>query len=294
MERRMYTFLIFPGAHGKLRKIQLPYYMIHLVLAFSVVGMLTVGALAQSYVRMLLKVSNYNSLRTEREVLKSQYRTLEDAVSKTNAKLDSLESLAAEVALTYGFGEVRGARFPEGMLALATQKASTPDSGYRTSLYTFTLMKSAAFGTSGELPTLDLFSHARIEPATVPSIWPVRGLVTAGFGQRMDPFSGEGAFHAGLDISASSGTGVQAAGEGLVFYAGPDQGYGNEILIDHGYGIKTKYGHLSQIYVVAGEDVKRGQVIGAVGASGKATGPHLHYEVLVQETPVNPSRFLHG
>jgi len=110
----------------------------------------------------------------------------------------------------------------------------------------------------------------------------------------MDPFSGEGAFHAGMDISAPYGTRVEAAAEGMVFYGGPDQGYGNEVLIDHGYGIKTKYGHLTDIYVVVGQEVKRGQVIGTVGMSGKATGPHLHYEVIVHETPVNPARYLHG
>lgn len=291
MERELYTFLIFRGAQGKPRKILLPFYIIHLILAFSVVGVLTVAALANSYARMLLKVSNYNSLRTEREALKSQYRTLENVVSQTNAKLDSLQSLAAEVALTYGFGMVRSVRFPEGLLALTSESSSTLESGYSTSLYTFNLIRNATLSAS---VTPDLFSNPRVDPTAIPSIWPVRGPITAGFGQRMDPFSGEGAFHAGLDISAPYGTDVEAAAEGLVFYAGPDQGYGNEILIDHGYGIKTKYGHLSQISVVVGQEVKRGEVIGAVGTSGKATGPHLHYEVLVQETPVNPSRFLRG
>ncbi len=295
MERKFYTFLIFPGAHGKLRKIQLPFYTAHLILAFSVVGLLTVAALAKSYARMLLKVSNYNSLRTESEALRTQYRTLENVVSQTNAKLDSLQSLAAEVALTYGFGEARRPRFPQAVLALATQSNSTLESSYRASLYAFSLMKNAGLGPSQEAMALDFRSaNPLVARTTVPSIWPVRGPITAGFGQRMDPFSGEGAFHAGLDISAPSGTGVEATADGIVFYAGPDLGYGNEILIDHGYGIKTKYGHLSRIYAVVGQEVKRGQVIGAVGMTGKTTGPHLHYEVLVHETPVNPSRFLHG
>ena len=99
MERKFYTFLIFPGAHGKLRKVRLPYYVVHLVLALSVVGVITMFALANSYARMLLKVSNYNTLRTEREALKTQYRSLENVVTQTNAKLGSLQSLAAEVAL---------------------------------------------------------------------------------------------------------------------------------------------------------------------------------------------------
>ncbi len=294
MERKSYTFLIFPGAHGRLRKIQLPYYTAHLVLAFSVVGVLTVAALAKTYTRMLVKVSNYNSLRTERETLKTQYRTLENVVSQTNAKLDSLQSLAAEVALTYGFGEAQRSPFPQTVLVLATQSNSTLESSYHASFNAFSLMKNAGLKSGREAILLGFSSSPQVDHTAVPSIWPVRGPITAGFGQRMDPFSGEGAFHPGLDISAPSGTGVEATADGFVFYAGPDQGYGNEILIDHGYGIKTKYGHLSKIYAVVGQEVKRGQVIGAVGMTGKTTGPHLHYEVLVHETPVNPSRFLHG
>ena len=110
----------------------------------------------------------------------------------------------------------------------------------------------------------------------------------------MDPFSGEGAFHPGVDIAASYGTDVDAAGDGMVIEAGRDAGYGRSVLIDHGDGISTRYGHLSRIFVVVGEQVKRGEVVGAVGMSGRTTGPHLHYEVLIHGAPVNPSRFLPG
>jgi len=294
MERKFYTFLIFPGAHGKLHKVQLPFYFVHLVLAFSVVGIMTVAALANSYARMLLKVANYNSMRTEREALKTQYRSLENVVTQTNAKLDSLQGLAAEVALTYGFGEPRRPHFPQAVLTLATQSNSTLESSYRASLYAFNAMRAASMNPPSGSLALGLASNLGVDPSTVPSLWPVRGQITAGFGQRMDPFSGEGAFHAGVDICAPFGTSVEATAEGIVLHAGPDTGYGNEVLVDHGYGITTKYGHLSKIFVVVGQEVKRGQTIGAVGMTGKATGPHLHYEVIVHETPVNPAKYLRG
>jgi murein DD-endopeptidase MepM/ murein hydrolase activator NlpD len=292
MEKKFYTFLIFPGAHGRLHKVQLPFYVIHLVLAFSVVGIMTVAALANSYARMLLKVSNYNSLRSEREALKTQYRTLESTVTSTNAKLDSLQSLAAEVALTYGFGDARRPRFPEVVLALATQTNATMDSSFRASLYAFNLIRRASLEPEGSGLVRGMFSNPQIDRTTVPSLWPVRGQITAGFGQRMDPFSGEGAFHPGVDICAHYGTRVRATAEGIVLATSPQSGYGNEILIDHGYGITTKYGHLSKIFVTVGQEVKRGQIIGAVGMTGKTTGPHLHYEVLVHDTPVNPTKYL--
>jgi murein DD-endopeptidase MepM/ murein hydrolase activator NlpD len=293
MDKKFYTFVIFPGAHGNLHKIRLPFYVVHMVLAFSVVGIMTIAVLANSYARMLLKVSNYNNLRTEREALKTQNRTLENAVTKTNAKLDSLQSLAKEVALTYGFGEAHRPRLPEAALALATQTNSTVESSYRASLYAFNLIRNASLVPSKESPALGLFSSMESGHNTVPSIWPVRGQITAGFGQRLDPFSGEGVFHSGLDISAPSGTRVESAADGIVLLAEVEAGYGNEIVVDHGYGITTKYGHLSRILVVVGQEVKRGQVIGAVGMTGKTTGPHLHYEVIVNDTPVNPTKYLH-
>lgn len=292
MEKKFYTFLIFPGAHGKLRKVQLPFYVVHMVLAFSVVGVMTLAALANSYARMLLKVSNYNTLRTEREALQTQNRSLEAVVTTTNAKLDSLESLATEVALTYGFGEAHRPHFPEAAMALATQSNSTLESSYRASLYAFNLIRNSSLASFPSAPALGFAPTADFVRDTVPSIWPVRGRITAGFGQRLDPFSGEGAFHSGVDISAPFGTRIQAGGDGIVLRAGWDSGYGNEIVVDHGYGMTTKYGHLSKIFVVVGQEVKRGQVIGAVGMTGRTTGPHLHYEVIVNDTPVNPSKYL--
>jgi len=294
MERKFYTFLIFPGAHGRLHKIRLPFYVMHLVLAFSVVGIMTVAALTSSYARMLLKVANYNSMRTEREALRIQYRALEHTVAQTNAKLGSLQSLASEVALTYGFGAPRRPKLPETVLALATQSNSTLDSSYYASLYAFRLMKAAAAKSPLDSTLQSLIAHPPMDSTTLPSLWPVRGLVTGGFGERMDPLSGEGTFHSGMDISAPYGTPVKAAADGVVFSSGPDSGYGNAVLIDHGFGITTKYGHLSRIDVVVGQEVKRGQPIGAVGTTGKTTGPHLHYEVLLHDTPVNPAKYLRG
>jgi murein DD-endopeptidase MepM/ murein hydrolase activator NlpD len=292
MERKVYTLLLFPGAHGKLCKIRLPFYVAHFLLAFSIVGIMTVAALASSYARMLLKVSNYNDVRADREALKSKYRTLENVATETNAKLGSLESLATEVALTYGFGEARHEQFPQSILAMAAQGNPALDSGYHASLYAFNLLKTTAL--NGPSETIAPSSFTVSDHSSAPSIWPVHGAVSAGFGERIDPLNGEGAFHSGMDIAAPTGTEVMAAADGMVLSASPEPGYGNAILLDHGNGMTTKYGHLSEIDVVVGQEVKRGQVIGAVGSTGRTTGPHLHYEVHVHDTPVNPATYLHG
>lgn len=129
--------------------------------------------------------------------------------------------------------------------------------------------------------------------ATVPSIWPVAGELTDGFGGRRNPFGGSGSeFHTGQDISALSGTPVMAAAQGTVIFAGWQNGYGQIVIIDHGNGLTTRYGHLSGIDVEVGQQIARSQQLGRVGSTGRSTGPHLHYEVRLNDEPVNPRQYL--
>ncbi len=118
--------------------------------------------------------------------------------------------------------------------------------------------------------------------------WPVRGPITSPFGMRVDPVTGRYALHSGIDIGADYGTPIQAAADGVVLFAGWYGGYGNAIILDHGSGLSTLYAHCSAMYVALNQHIQRGQVIGAVGATGYATGPHLHFEIRVNGVPVNP------
>jgi murein DD-endopeptidase MepM/ murein hydrolase activator NlpD len=118
--------------------------------------------------------------------------------------------------------------------------------------------------------------------------WPVRGPITSPFGMRVDPITGRYALHSGIDIGADYGTPIQAAADGVVLFVGWYGGYGNAIIIDHGSGLSTLYAHCSAMYVAVNQQIQRGQVIGAVGATGYATGPHLHFEIRVNGVPVNP------
>ncbi len=127
-----------------------------------------------------------------------------------------------------------------------------------------------------------------------PSIWPVRGFISSGFGWRINPITGGKEFHEGLDIATQSGNPIRAPSNGIVSYAGWESGFGNTVVIDHGYGITTLYGHMSKIEVKTGEIVKRGQTIGLVGDTGFSTGPHVHYQVMINGIPVNPMRYLVG
>lgn len=128
--------------------------------------------------------------------------------------------------------------------------------------------------------------------AAAPSVWPVYGWLSGGYGQRSDPFTGDVGFHRGLDISADRGQPVFATGAGRVETAGYSGDYGNLVTVNHGFGLTTKYGHLSRFGVKVGDRVQRGDILGYVGATGRATGPHLHYEVLANGRLLNPLRLL--
>jgi murein DD-endopeptidase MepM/ murein hydrolase activator NlpD len=130
--------------------------------------------------------------------------------------------------------------------------------------------------------------------AATPSIWPVPGWLSSDFGTRRDPFTGDTDYHPGLDISADYGQPIHATADGTITSAGTSGAYGNLVVIDHGYGIATRYGHLSRFGVEAGRHVRRGDVIGYVGSTGRSTNPHLHYEILVNGRLTNPLRLLSG
>jgi murein DD-endopeptidase MepM/ murein hydrolase activator NlpD len=128
--------------------------------------------------------------------------------------------------------------------------------------------------------------------SSTPSIWPVRGWLTSGFGYRIDPFTGLRQFHEGLDIANRLGTPIIAPADGIVSRCSNSFGFGLTLEINHGYGIKTIYGHLSKAYVTVGHSVRRGERIAAMGSSGRATGPHLHYQVMLNDVPMSPMNYI--
>lgn len=207
------------------------------VLGFAIAGVLTLGALANSYAHMLIKICDYNNLRSEREALKTHCHNLESVVTMTHGELMSLQSLATEVAMAYGFSDHGHQGMPADVLMVANLGHASRRADFGASLDAFNMMRVrpvlASFASSAASPLRERL----YEDYVTPSIWPVRGIITAGFGQRMDPFTGEGNFHKGVDIAAPAGTLVRAAADGILFHAGPDSGYGNEALIDHGYGL---------------------------------------------------------
>jgi murein DD-endopeptidase MepM/ murein hydrolase activator NlpD len=281
-----YTFYI-ASTPGKLRKLIVPAYVLHGVAALAIIGSITVVAAVGSYSRMLWKVGNYNALRHDQENLRKQYRDLQSTVKDTNQRLDSLQSLATEVAMTYGVMRYHPAAFDQ------SDATVTPQDSFDRSVeqYSFLKRNAAAIAiSSGGMRMMPAMAFA--DSNYTPSIWPVLGHISDSFGQRLDPFSGEGAFHTGVDVVADYGAPVHVTADGIVVTVETHTGYGRVVVVDHGFGLTTWYAHLSSYAVVAGTRIKRGEVIGYTGISGRSTGPHVHYEVRMNNAPVNPWRYM--
>jgi murein DD-endopeptidase MepM/ murein hydrolase activator NlpD len=137
-----------------------------------------------------------------------------------------------------------------------------------------------------------VYRDQKVLLASTPSVWPVRGYLSTSFGNRLDPFTGQRDFHSGIDISTPLGTKISAPADGVVVTVAEKGGYGKSIVIDHGYGMLTRYGHLDRYNVRPGQRVKRGEVIGFVGNTGRSTAAHLHYEVWVRDQAQNPIHFI--
>jgi len=287
MKRESYTFFMASDRRGTVRKITVPGYALHLIALLALVGCVTVLAALGSYSRMLWKVANYNALRRHDDNLTVQYRQLQHTVQDTDQRLDSLQSLATEVAMTYGIAQLPRTPFS------GEDSMPLEDASFQRSVAQFQFLETNASSVGTASSNLALMTQPGLgTTAFMPSLWPVVGPITCGFGERMDPFSGEGAFHTGVDIGAQYGDPVHAAADGVIINAEEHVGYGRLVVVDHGFGVTSWYGHLSSLNVVVGQQVKRGEVIGYVGVSGRTTGPHVHYEVRINGAPVNPMRYL--
>jgi murein DD-endopeptidase MepM/ murein hydrolase activator NlpD len=265
-------------------------HYVQVFLAGALIGMLSITGMAGSYARMLMKVMRFNQVRAEKEQLKTRYTVLEKVAQEKDIQVASLGSLASEVTALYGLKSQ----------SLLTTRHDTylPDEQVKKSLDQFWMLKTSALN-GGAAIGISMMGGRRnftaadwLRLSEEPNLWPVQGPITGRFGERIDPFNGEGAFHSGVDISTAYGTPVIAPADGVVTFADFYSGYGRMIEIEHAQSFSTRYGHLSSFAVTPGQTVHRGQVIGYVGLSGRSTGPHLHYEVWVHNNPVNPYHFL--
>jgi murein DD-endopeptidase MepM/ murein hydrolase activator NlpD len=280
MKQEYFVVVLAHSLRGRLRRIHIPHQAVYAILAFALLGCFSFFGFVASYARMVGKVANYNTLKREADALRARYQSLQTVVNQQDQQLATLQLYAREVSLAFGIKQKL-----EGPADITAEGKLAPSFAEAVEDYDF-LKKAKLLAISRK--------GQRFGPVnSQPGIWPVDGrLIQSSFGQRTDPFSGEGAFHKGVDISAPMGTGVRATADGVVVFASMESGYGRLVVVEHSNGMQTYYAHLSRFYVRSGQEVRRGEFVGAVGMSGRVTAPHLHYEVRVGGAPLNPYKFL--
>jgi murein DD-endopeptidase MepM/ murein hydrolase activator NlpD len=281
MKQEYFVVVLAHSLRGRLRRIHIPHQAVYVILALALLGSISVFGFVASYARMAWKVANYNALKREADNLRIRYQNLQKVVSQTDQQLASLELYATEVSLAYGIKQKL-----QGPSDIAAQGKLIPS--FAESVQDYDYLRSA-----DALLLLNSPARRFHTVASIPNLWPVDGRLIGSFGARQDPFTGEGhEFHPGVDISGAIGTPVHVTADGIVRFADMESGYGRLVVVDNGGGMETWYAHMSKIYVHTGQEVRRSEVIGAVGMSGRVTAPHLHYEVHLNGRPMNPYQYL--
>ena len=288
MRKRYYILFVARGNEGELRKIPIPVHYLYVFLAGALIGMFSITGMAGSYTRMLMKVARFNQLRTEKQALQKRYQTMEQMAHEKETQAAALSSLADEVSSLYGLKNDR---------PLPAEVSDDPDVRYTAAIDRLHALKRVAMSGAATMNigmertrTASLSDWVRM--SSEPNLWPVEGRITSSFAERVDPFLGEGAYHRGVDISTTYGRAVMAPADGIVEFADRMSGYGMLVIVQHANSFSTRYGHLSGFAVMPGQHIRRGDIIGYVGLSGRSTGPHLHYEVRIHDNPVNPYNYL--
>lgn len=296
---QIFTVIVVSDHSQAVRKFRVPRRWLQ-NLGWTGVGLGFFALLTIGHYVTLLGASGENSvLKEENAQLRSQVLLVQEKVAHISATLDRVERFDAKLRTA-----VTSLQDPERNLAIGPVGTSEPEVAPAGPAPAAEQNVSGLPGRLGSLETeaarqeqslrelQEYFDDQRSLLASTPSIWPTRGWVTSDFGTRLDPYSADRQMHEGLDIATPHGQQVQTPSDGVVVFNGVEGGYGKVLVIDHGYGVKTRYGHLSEVFVKLGDRVKRGEKVAAVGNTGKSTGPHLHYEVRVNGIPENPRKFI--
>jgi len=311
--KKFFTILIVPDRTSTVRKLTIPRSWAYSAgVTLAVLLVLSAGVLVH-YVRVLRELGDYQSVYQENREVSVQLQTYQDRIRKLDSRLDHLDRLEHKLRVmtsledpqrNIAIGPLTDGEDPSAEAGTSLDEPSPADKGaapdgdkreFEFRKIGFRLEKLEGESKARELSLEEL--HALLEDQksilnATPSIWPTRGFVSSTFGYRISPFTSVKKMHEGLDIAAPRGTDVFAPADGVVTFDGVKGAYGNLLVLDHGYGLVTRFGHLSQILVQPGSRVKRGDRIARVGNTGRSTGDHLHYEVRIDGVPINPTRYI--
>ncbi|MCX6127260.1 MAG: M23 family metallopeptidase [Proteobacteria bacterium] len=310
-----FSIILVPGDRGRSRRYAVSKRVVKLALVASFFGLtaavygitdyMQLRALRLSYLGALHENRN---IRGEARVLMSNLEEVKSSLGKVREYTSKLGEIAnlqtASVSKKTGISAIK---LPDrlGIKDSVPEEESIQSSNgipatlkFDSLVFKPVFQRLGATGFSATNSAFDLqhvisaLSQQKTLLASVPSMTPVDGWITSGFGARMSPFTGESAYHKGIDVAAPVGTPILAPADGVVVFSGKKEGFGNFVMIAHGYGVVTGYGHNAQNLVIAGKVIKRGEQLATIGQTGRTTGPHLHYEIWVNGRVVDPKRFI--
>ena len=279
MSLKHHTIIFVPHARARFRKWRVSTRQAYVVLGALVV--LTAGSIftTWSFFTNTVDRAELKRIRTENDQLRQTNQSFESSIQSLGKQLTDFEERTRQLAIVAGLDSLSPA-----------PQTGIGGTNYRESL---DLLGKRADGLGDNLQLVKTsFDKQEEWLSRTPTVAPVRGIITSGYGYRRDPISGARASHLGIDIATAPGRPVQAPADGYVVQAGRYGGLGKSVYISHGDGLSTRYGHLSKINVQPGQNIRKGDVIGLVGSTGKSTGYHLHYEVRKGGQPENPIYYL--
>jgi murein DD-endopeptidase MepM/ murein hydrolase activator NlpD len=288
MPKRFYTRIILPDASHRLDRLRIPARLLHAFAIIGAISFLVSVALGFSYTQMSFKVADYDKLQAENNELKIETQKLDSKVTALETVSEKLTKIMENDVFARPFAKpnITAAGGSRGNYATATTSSGSLRDNVE-------LLRDRNDNLQSHFKFLEEVTEKRaVAIRQTPTIWPLQGPIVSRFGSRPDPYTGGAEIHLGLDIVGTYGSAVKAPADAEVVYADRKSDYGNLIILDHGNGLTTRYGHLNRFNVHVGQRIQKGEVIASVGMTGRATAPHLHYEVRQDDRPVNPQLYL--
>jgi septal ring factor EnvC (AmiA/AmiB activator) len=302
---QQYHFVIFPGSASRPRRFSLKRRTVGLLLGLCLVALILEVAFLVQYVSQSGEIWELQNLRSEATQHRQQVTSISSTMEDLRKQLSRMRDVNIRLRVMLGLdppkptpaplglgGKEESSLVPSQRGGLGGERETFSEVATQLQKKLVWLKDEAVHQERYLVELTGIVGDRRAQWASTPSIWPTRGWVSSGFGRRVSPFTGMDTMHGGIDISAPMHTPVISVAAGTVTTAGPEKSLGNAIVVSHGYGYKTTYGHLSKIKVKPGQHIKRGEVIGEVGNSGLSTGPHLHYEVEINGSGADPLKFI--
>ena len=306
------TVLVIPENATQTKQFKIPRLALRLLVICSLAFFSVLGYLVLDYAELRQIRTSYQRILAENEGLKGEARLLMDNLEEVKHSLKRVQDYSEKLGDLTQL-KVKKVSRQTGIGPLTPEEYQTATRNQNIAPTTKNLplgidMEKLVFrsifdriqniGNEANRNALELqkllstLSQQKSLLSSVPSLSPVDGWITSGFGPRISPFTGERTWHKGIDVASPIGTPIYAPADGVVIFTGAKAGFGNFVMVAHGYGVVSRYGHNAQNMVQPGQKIKRGDQIATVGMTGRTTGPHLHYEVLVNGRNVDPKKFI--